>query len=158
VYSYRRKFERRKRTHLPRPFCCRKLYFPSAPTPLSANPNCSNFGRTLVSRQALHYGRSSGQGSLHLARWTRVPMAICIVDTRSTKSMLRKQVLNGKQVHYIPGWDYHGLPTELKVLQTMKQKERELLTPVTPYSSRVCHGNCCETVESLSTVWCVWRL
>jgi isoleucyl-tRNA synthetase len=43
----------------------------------------------------------------------------------------RKQVLNGKQVHYIPGWDCHGLPIELKVLQTMKQKEREALTPIT---------------------------
>jgi isoleucyl-tRNA synthetase len=43
----------------------------------------------------------------------------------------RKQVLNGKQVHYVPGWDCHGLPIELKVLQNMKSKEREKLTPVT---------------------------
>ena len=43
----------------------------------------------------------------------------------------RKQVLNGKQVHYVPGWDCHGLPIELKVLQTMKSKERKGLTPVT---------------------------
>jgi isoleucyl-tRNA synthetase len=43
----------------------------------------------------------------------------------------RKQTLNGKQVHYIPGWDCHGLPIELKVLQTMKSKERQALTPVT---------------------------
>lgn len=43
----------------------------------------------------------------------------------------RKQVLNGKQVHYVPGWDCHGLPIELKVLQAMKTKEREALTPIT---------------------------
>lgn len=43
----------------------------------------------------------------------------------------RKQALNGKQVHYIPGWDCHGLPIELKVLQNMKSKERQELTPVT---------------------------
>jgi isoleucyl-tRNA synthetase len=43
----------------------------------------------------------------------------------------RKQVLNGKQVHYVPGWDCHGLPIELKVLQAMKKSEREQLTPVT---------------------------
>lgn len=43
----------------------------------------------------------------------------------------RKQVLNGRQVHYVPGWDCHGLPIELKVLQTMKSKERQALTPVT---------------------------
>jgi len=43
----------------------------------------------------------------------------------------RKQLLNGKQVHYVPGWDCHGLPIELKVLQGMKSKERQGLTPVT---------------------------
>ena len=43
----------------------------------------------------------------------------------------RKQVLNGKQVHYVPGWDCHGLPIELKVLQAMKSKERRGLTPIT---------------------------
>eukprot|EP00522_Entomoneis_paludosa_P005428 CAMPEP_0172473536 /NCGR_PEP_ID=MMETSP1065-20121228/68904_1 /TAXON_ID=265537 /ORGANISM="Amphiprora paludosa, Strain CCMP125" /LENGTH=1071 /DNA_ID=CAMNT_0013231711 /DNA_START=96 /DNA_END=3311 /DNA_ORIENTATION=- len=44
----------------------------------------------------------------------------------------RYQVLwQTKQVHYIPGWDCHGLPIELKVLQTMKSKERQALTPVT---------------------------
>lgn len=42
----------------------------------------------------------------------------------------RKQILNGKQVHYVPGWDCHGLPIELKVLQKMKSKERQQLTPV----------------------------
>jgi len=39
--------------------------------------------------------------------------------------------LKGKQVHYVPGWDCHGLPIELKVLQTIKSKERQKLTPVT---------------------------
>lgn len=43
----------------------------------------------------------------------------------------RYQVLQGKQVHFVPGWDCHGLPIELKVLQNMKSKEREMLTPVT---------------------------
>ena len=32
---------------------------------------------------------------------------------------------------YVPGWDCHGLPIELKVLQGMKSKERQALTPVT---------------------------
>ncbi len=34
-------------------------------------------------------------------------------------------------MHYVPGWDCHGLPIELKVLQNMKSKEREALTPIT---------------------------
>lgn len=28
----------------------------------------------------------------------------------------RFEVLRGRQVHYIPGWDCHGLPIELKAL------------------------------------------
>jgi isoleucyl-tRNA synthetase len=43
----------------------------------------------------------------------------------------RKMILKGKQVHYVPGWDCHGLPIELKVLQAMKSQEREGLTPIT---------------------------
>ncbi|MEG4201966.1 class I tRNA ligase family protein, partial [Microcoleus sp. Pol12A5] len=32
----------------------------------------------------------------------------------------RYQMLRGKKVRYVPGWDCHGLPIELKVLQNMK--------------------------------------
>lgn len=42
----------------------------------------------------------------------------------------RYQLLLKKQVHYIPGWDCHGLPIELKVLQNMKQSERTALSPI----------------------------
>ena len=34
-------------------------------------------------------------------------------------------------MRYVPGWDTHGLPIELKVLQTHKKDERAALTPVT---------------------------
>ena len=30
----------------------------------------------------------------------------------------------------MPGWDCHGLPIELKVLQSMKEGERRSLTPL----------------------------
>jgi len=60
----------------------------------------------------------------------------------------RKQVLNGKQVHYIPGWDCHGLPIELKVLQTMKSKERQALTPITLREKAAAFAK--ETVEKQS--------
>jgi len=43
----------------------------------------------------------------------------------------RYQLLQGKKARYVPGWDTHGLPIELKVLQSMKSKERAGLTPVT---------------------------
>lgn len=42
----------------------------------------------------------------------------------------RYHMLKGRKVSYVPGWDCHGLPIELKVLQTMKSKERAALTPV----------------------------
>ncbi|KAG7360565.1 isoleucyl-tRNA synthetase [Nitzschia inconspicua] len=60
----------------------------------------------------------------------------------------RKQALNGKQVHYVPGWDCHGLPIELKVLQNMKSKEREGLTPVTLREKAASFAK--ETVEKQS--------
>ncbi|MBE9185463.1 isoleucine--tRNA ligase [Microcoleus sp. LEGE 07076] len=41
----------------------------------------------------------------------------------------RYQMLRGKKVRYVPGWDCHGLPIELKVLQNMKSAERLNLTP-----------------------------
>lgn len=31
---------------------------------------------------------------------------------------------------FVPGWDCHGLPIELKVLQSLKSKERSALTPI----------------------------
>lgn len=37
----------------------------------------------------------------------------------------RYQLLQGKSARFVPGWDCHGLPIELKVLQNMKSKERQ---------------------------------
>jgi len=34
----------------------------------------------------------------------------------------RYQTLQGRKVKYVPGWDCHGLPIELKVLQSMKDE------------------------------------
>ncbi|MGI2906232.1 isoleucine--tRNA ligase [Tolypothrix sp. VBCCA 56010] len=42
----------------------------------------------------------------------------------------RYQLLRGRKVRYVPGWDCHGLPIELKVLQNMKSAERQNLTPL----------------------------
>lgn len=61
----------------------------------------------------------------------------------------RKQALNGRQVHYVPGWDCHGLPIELKVLQNMKSKEREGLTPITLRAKAASFAK--DTVEQQST-------
>ncbi|MFQ3680542.1 MAG: class I tRNA ligase family protein, partial [Pseudanabaenaceae cyanobacterium] len=42
----------------------------------------------------------------------------------------RYRLLRGDRVHYVLGWDCHGLPIELKVLQTLSREEREHLSPL----------------------------
>jgi isoleucyl-tRNA synthetase len=42
----------------------------------------------------------------------------------------RWEMMNGKKVRYVPGWDCHGLPIELKVLQSMDAEARKELTPI----------------------------
>mmetsp|Transcript_5561 Transcript_5561/g.8802 ORF Transcript_5561/g.8802 Transcript_5561/m.8802 type:complete len:821 (+) Transcript_5561:168-2630(+) len=62
----------------------------------------------------------------------------------------RHQLLQGKQVTYVPGWDCHGLPIELKVLQGIKSKtERAGLTPVTLREKAAAFAQ--DTVEAQST-------
>eukprot|EP00951_Prasinocladus_malaysianus_P047072 scaffold648760_cov50-Prasinocladus_malaysianus.AAC.1 len=39
-------------------------------------------------------------------------------------------MLQGRRVRYRPGWDCHGLPIELKVLQSMSDEARKNLTPL----------------------------
>lgn len=39
----------------------------------------------------------------------------------------RYQLLRGKRAKFVPGWDTHGLPIELKVLQSLPDKERKAL-------------------------------
>jgi len=72
-------------------------------------------------RFVLHDGPPYANGQLHIGH----------AMNKILKDFInRKQVLKGKQVHYVPGWDCHGLPIELKVLQNMKSKERQNLTPI----------------------------
>lgn len=50
---------------------------------------------------------------------------------RILKDIINKfQLQRGHKVHFVPGWDCHGLPVELKVLQGMKSEERQQLTPL----------------------------
>lgn len=47
------------------------------------------------------------------------------------KDIINKfHLLQGRKVRYVLGWDCHGLPIELKVLQGMKPEERQNLTPL----------------------------
>ena len=44
--------------------------------------------------------------------------------------ILKFQLLQGKRAQYVPGWDCHGLPIELKVLQGMTDEQRRELTTI----------------------------
>lgn len=76
---------------------------------------------TNADRFVLHDGPPYANGDLHIGH---------ALNKLLKDFINRKQLMNGKQVHYVPGWDCHGLPIELKVLQTMKSKERQSLTPI----------------------------
>jgi isoleucyl-tRNA synthetase len=69
----------------------------------------------------LHDGPPYANGSLHMGH----------ALNKILKDIINKyQLLQGRKVRYVPGWDCHGLPIELKVLQTMSKEEREQLTPL----------------------------
>lgn len=69
----------------------------------------------------LHDGPPYANGSLHMGH----------ALNKILKDIINKyQLLRGRKVRYIPGWDCHGLPIELKVLQNLKPQERQQLKPV----------------------------
>jgi len=77
----------------------------------------SNPGEPFV----LHDGPPYANGSLHMGH----------AMNKVLKDIINKfQLLNGRKVRYVPGWDCHGLPIEVKVLQNMEPEERRSLTPI----------------------------
>ncbi|MBR8828491.1 MAG: isoleucine--tRNA ligase [Gomphosphaeria aponina SAG 52.96 = DSM 107014] len=69
----------------------------------------------------LHDGPPYANGSLHMGH----------ALNKILKDIINKyHLLRGYKVRYVPGWDCHGLPIELKVLQKMKSQERSGLTPL----------------------------
>lgn len=69
----------------------------------------------------LHDGPPYANGAVHMGH---------ALD-KILKDIINKyKLLQGYKVRYVPGWDCHGLPIELKVLQSMKKEEREGLTPL----------------------------
>ncbi|MEP0870622.1 isoleucine--tRNA ligase [Trichocoleus desertorum AS-A10] len=69
----------------------------------------------------LHDGPPYANGSLHIGH----------ALNKILKDIINKfHLLQGRRVRYVPGWDCHGLPIELKVLQNMKPDERQKLTPL----------------------------
>ncbi len=66
----------------------------------------------------LHDGPPYANGPLHMGH----------ALNKVLKDIINKyKTLRGFKVHFVPGWDCHGLPIELKVLQNLKTQERNNL-------------------------------
>jgi isoleucyl-tRNA synthetase len=63
----------------------------------------------------LHDGPPYANGDLHIGH----ALGGIMKDTVN-----KFQMLQGRKVRYVPGWDCHGLPIELKVLQTLSAEQR----------------------------------
>ncbi len=69
----------------------------------------------------LHDGPPYANGALHVGH----------ALNKILKDIINKHaLLQGQRARFRPGWDCHGLPIELKVLQTLSAEERQALTPL----------------------------
>jgi isoleucyl-tRNA synthetase len=84
----------------------------------------------------LHDGPPYANGALHVGH----------ALNKVLKDIINKHaLLNGKRARFVPGWDCHGLPIELKVLQGISSEERRELTPLA--LRRRAHAYALEQVE-----------
>jgi isoleucyl-tRNA synthetase len=69
----------------------------------------------------LHDGPPYANGALHMGH----------ALNKILKDIINKyQLMRGRRLRFVPGWDCHGLPIELKVLQGLSREERRKLDPV----------------------------
>ncbi len=68
-------------------------------------------------RYVLHDGPPYANGDIHMGT----------VLNKVLKDIInRREVLSGKDVQYVPGWDTHGLPIEMQVLKELGVGQREI--------------------------------
>ena len=96
----------------------------------------------------LHDGPPYANGALHVGH----------ALNKILKDIINKHaLLNGKRARFVPGWDCHGLPIELKVLQGLSSAERAALTPVS--LRQKAHAYALEQVELQKSGfrrWGIW--
>ncbi|WP_315859701.1 isoleucine--tRNA ligase [Cyanobium sp. ATX 6E8] len=96
----------------------------------------------------LHDGPPYANGALHVGH----------ALNKILKDIINKTaLLQGKKVRFVPGWDCHGLPIELKVLQGLSSSERAELTPVS--LRQKAHAYALEQVEGQKAGfrrWGIW--
>ena len=96
----------------------------------------------------LHDGPPYANGPLHVGH----------ALNKILKDIINKHaLLNGRRARFVPGWDCHGLPIELKVLQGISSEERQELTPLG--LRRRAHAYALEQVEGQRSGfrrWGIW--
>ncbi|MCT0229856.1 isoleucine--tRNA ligase [Synechococcus sp. CS-1324] len=96
----------------------------------------------------LHDGPPYANGALHVGH----------ALNKILKDIINKYaLLKGRRARFVPGWDCHGLPIELKVLQGMDSEERRALTPIA--LRRRAHAYALEQVEGQKAGfrrWGIW--
>ena len=96
----------------------------------------------------LHDGPPYANGALHVGH----------ALNKILKDIINKTaLLQGKRARFLPGWDCHGLPIELKVLQGLSSGERAELTPVS--LRKKAHAYALEQVEGQKAGfrrWGIW--
>ncbi|EPQ32481.1 uncharacterized protein PFL1_00675 [Pseudozyma flocculosa PF-1] len=85
---------------------------PSSSSPSSPAPATGDF--------VFHDGPPYANGSLHCGH----ALNKILKDIAN-----RYHLLRGKRVHFMPGWDCHGLPIEMKALAHLRTHERDALAP-----------------------------
>lgn len=102
-----------KTLHLPK-----SAFPPRAPLPSPYLKRCTDdlytwqrANRPEENKFVLHDGPPYANGSLHIGH---------ALNKILKDIICRYQVSQGKRVSYIPGWDCHGLPIEIKALQALK--------------------------------------
>ena len=103
-------------------------------------------------RFTLHDGPPYANGALHVGH----------ALNKILKDIINKHaLLNGRRARFRPGWDCHGLPIELKVLQGLSGEERRSLTPID--LRRRAHAYALEQVEQQKQgfrrwgIWADWE-
>ncbi|KAF2437087.1 isoleucyl-tRNA synthetase [Tothia fuscella] len=93
---------------------------PRAPLPISRSllNRCTNElyawqreSRSKAKSFVLHDGPPYANGDLHIGH---------ALNKILKDITCRFQISQGRRVHYVPGWDCHGLPIEIKALQALK--------------------------------------
>jgi len=96
----------------------------------------------------LHDGPPYANGALHVGH----------ALNKILKDIINKHaLLQGRRSRFVPGWDCHGLPIELKVLQGLGSEERRGLTPID--LRRRAHAYALEQVEGQKSGfrrWGIW--